>query len=90
MRNRFYLLVTLILSCLCSYNLDAKVIDYLGHQYDGIVVNKTPQGYGTMIFDGFTIEGTFNGNEVTDAHITVDEFFIYVSYKTDKVISVAR
>lgn len=74
MRNRLYLLVTLILSCLCSYNLDAKVIDYLGHQYDGIVVNKAPQGYGTMIFDGFTIEGTFNGNEVTDAHITVGDF----------------
>ena len=74
MRNPFYLLVVLILSCLCSYNLDAKVIDYLGHRYDGIVVNKAPQGYGTMTFDGFTIEGTFNGNKVTDAHITVGDF----------------
>jgi hypothetical protein len=78
MRNRFYLLVTLILSCLCSYNLDAKSavkkITYFGHEYKGEVVDNAPKGHGTMVFNGFTIEGTFSGNEVTDAHITVGDF----------------
>lgn len=78
MRNRFYLLVTLILSCLCSYNLDAKSavkkITYFGHEYKGEVVDNAPKGHGTMVFNGFTIEGIFSGNEVTDAHITVGDF----------------
>ena len=37
-------------------------------------MDNAPKGHGTMVFNGFTIEGTFSGNEVTDAHITVGDF----------------
>lgn len=78
MRNRLYFLLALTFYCLSICNLDAKSavkkVTYFGHEYKGEVVDNAPKGHGTMLFNGFTIEGTFSGNEVTDAHITVGDF----------------
>lgn len=76
MKKLFFAIVAMFLLMGVNSNVIAqnpvKKVKYLKHVFEGEVNKKVPEGKGTMFFDGFTVQGDFQGNEVTNATLSID------------------
>ena len=65
-------IATVLMALVCPQSTFAK--DYLGHPYEGKMKKKVPMGEGVITIGNYTIEGTFNGNTISNA--TLDLKFL--------------
>lgn len=63
------LIAVILMSFVCPQHTLAKEKPYLGHLYKGKMKKGVPCGEGTITIGNYIIEGTFEGNKVTNAKI---------------------
>lgn len=63
-------MIIFCIALLSSQSMMAKKLVYLGHNYDGKVKNKVPEGEGEIFVGNLKILGTFSANTVTNASVS--------------------